>query len=506
MKTTTSFKQARPITTLCGLTLALLVSSCATINSESQQTGPTSAAPSAMATPRTSPSAIADGDDDADTPAIEPGASPSRSGRLPDFARPDEEFPDLWARIRAGFAMEKLDSPLIAQHEQWFVNNTEFMEAMIGRAKIYLYYIVEEVDKRGMPMEIALLPAIESAYKPYAYSSARASGLWQFIPSTGRMYGLRANWWYDGRRDVIASTKAALDYLQKLQRDFNGDWHLALAAYNAGEGRIGRAVQHNQSKGLPADFEDLRQLKAETKNYVPKLLAMARIVADPEKYGVVLADIPNEPYFIAVDTGSQIDLGVVAKLTNMSVDELHRMNPGHTRWATDPAGPHQLLVPVDKKDALVAGLSTLPEKDRVRWVHHEVRRGESLKSIARRNGLTVETIKSANNLRTNVVRVGQDLMLPPSKHTMVMVPTRSNRAKSNRAGTIIHRVRAGDTLWSIAKRYNVLVRQVAKWNLMKPNDVLRLGQRLKILGSGPRTKLTNEHQPTSVVPFSSAPA
>ena len=397
------------------------------------------------------------------------------------------DYADLWARVRAGFALPKLESPLIQRHERWFVENVQFREAMFARAKMYLYYIVEEVEKRGMPMEIALLPAIESAYKPYAYSRARASGLWQFIPSTGKHYGLKSNWWYDGRRDVIAATRAALDYLQKLHGDFDGDWHLALAAYNAGEGRIMRAIQYNRRKGRPTSFEHLTQLKPETKHYVPKLFAMVNLVADPAKHGIALADIPNEPYFTTVQTDSQIDLGVVARLTGMEVESLHHINAGYMRWATHPEGPHQLLVPVDKKEALLAALDSLPEKDRVQWRHHEVRKGETIYSIARRYGLHPDTLKSVNNLKRGV-QVGQSLLLPISAHAPAAVVEASSTTRVRTAGRanqlVIHRVRPGDTLWSLARRYNVLVRQIAEWNRMRPNDALVTGRKIKIWTHG----------------------
>jgi membrane-bound lytic murein transglycosylase D len=390
----------------------------------------------------------------------------------------------LWARIRAGLRLPRMESSVTRQHEQWFMENVEFREAMFERSKLYLYYIVEEVEKRGMPMEIALLPAIESAYKPYAYSRAKASGLWQFIPSTGRLYGLKTNWWYDGRRDVIASTRAALDYLKKLQSEFNGDWQLALAAYNAGEGRVARAIEWNRRKGLPTDFVHLKQLRIETKHYVPKLMAMANIVTEPQRFGIQLPDVPNEPYFTTVETNSQVDLGVIARLTGMEVDQLHFINPGYTRWTTDPNGHHHVLVPVDKKDALLAGLSSLPDSERVQWMHHEVRRGETLYSIAHRYSLTVDAIKTSNKIGGSL-RVGQDLLLPISATARVVPIAAPGNARSVRSTTpgnqpIVHKVRSGETLTSIARRYNVLVHQLATWNFMEPNDVLRHGRKLKI--------------------------
>jgi membrane-bound lytic murein transglycosylase D len=394
---------------------------------------------------------------------------------------------DIWARIRAGFAMRKLDGPLVTKHERWFVNNPEFMQAMMERAGMYLYYIVEEIERRGMPMEIALLPAIESAFKPYAYSRARAAGLWQFIPSTGRLYGLKANWWYDGRRDVEAATKAALDYLEKLRDDFQGDWHLALAAYNAGEGKVSRMIEYNRVRGLPTTYEHLK-LRAETVNYVPRLQAFVNIVAEPEKYGIRLASIPNKPYFARIETKSQIDLGVVAKLGELDVDHLHKINPGFNRWATDPEGPHYLFVPVDKKELIEEALNNLPENERVQYRHHQVARGETVNQIAKRYGVTHEAVKSANRLAGNSLRVGQKLLIPLSERPINPVLASQTRtkavvasAKAPRAGQpIIHRVRAGETLYGIARKYNVLVRQLREWNLMQANDVLRLGQKLKI--------------------------
>jgi len=406
----------------------------------------------------------------------------------PDVATSNDS--DIWARLRKGFTMKPLDSPLVEREARWFANNPEYMQRMMERARLYLYYIADEVEKRGMPMEIALLPAIESAYKANAYSRARASGLWQFMPGTGRLYGLKANWWYDGRRDVQASTQAALDYLEKLYNDFDGDWHLALAAYNAGEGKVGRMMKYNERKGKPTEYQHLK-LKRETVHYVPKLMAMVSIVADPDKYGVKLASIPDEPYFARVETGSQIDLGVVAKLVDVPVDDLHDINPGYTRWATDPNGPHHLLVPADKKDALIAGLNSLPEEERVQWMHHVVKRGDNLHEIARRYGVTVPVVRTANNLRSNLLRSGQDLLIPisarPLKPEVIRTASRASTSRAARGEPVIHRVRRGDTLSSIARRYNVVVGQLAKWNLMQMSDVLRLGQKLKIWTGGAPT-------------------
>lgn len=419
-----------------------------------------------------------------------------------------QKYPDIWARIRKGYGMAPLDSNLVARHEQWFVNNPEYMQAMMDRARMYLFYIVEEVEKRpGVPMEIALLPAIESAYKPYAYSRAKASGLWQFIAPTGRLYGLNMNWWYDERRDVIASTRAALDYLEKLRNDFDGDWHLALAAYNAGEGRISRMMAQNRKQNKPTEYQYLK-LKAETVNYVPKLLAMANIVGNPEKYGVQLVSIPNQPYFVRVDVGSQIDLGVVSKLIDVPIGELQYINPHLNRWATHPEGPHHVLLPVDKKDAFLLGLSTLPERDRVQWFGHDVKRGDTIGDVARRYGVSVEAIRGANNLNSNILRVGQSLMIPVSSRTLSPVygtarpstpkaPASAWNLASGNKVPVIHRVRSGETLWSIARRYGVLVSQIIEWNVLETDSILKLGQRLRIFPTGKPAAMLDHDTPNS---------
>jgi len=471
--------------------LLLVTAGCATTSPETAQTAKDPA-----------PEAAVPFVSEADSPAPVAAVASKKPESKPHVTFDEEAASnnsDIWARIRAGFSIPPLDSPLVEREARWFANNPEYMQRMMERASLYLYYIVEEVEKRGMPMEIALLPAIESAYKANAYSRARASGLWQFIPSTGRLYGLKANWWYDGRRDVQASTQAALDYLEKLYNDFDGDWHLALAAYNAGEGRVMRARAQNRRKGKPDSYTDLKQLKAETRHYVPKLMAMASIVADPAKYDVQLADIPNEPYFARVETGSQVDLGIVAKLVDLSVDDLQDINPGYRRWATDPNGPHHLLVPADKKEALLEGLSNLPEADRIQWQHHAVKRGETLSEIGRRYGLDVGTLRTANNLRSNLLRVGQDLLIPISSRPITVAAVRTNYKSSasiaQRGKPVIHRVRRGDTLSSIARRYNVMVHQLAKWNFINVNGILRMGQKLKIWPKGAPTASIEDPTP-----------
>lgn len=421
-------------------------------------------------------SGIADDADEFATeevPSEEDAAAPTR-------------YADVWGRIRNGFRMPPFYDPRVAYHERWFANKRKYIARKFERARLYLYHIVEEVERRGLPMEIALLPAIESAYHPHAYSRARAVGLWQFIAPTARRYGLKISWWYDGRRDIVASTTAALNYLEELYQDFDGDWYLALAAYNAGEGRIKRAIQYNQRKGLPTHYAALRLLRQETRHYVPKLMAIVNIISDPEAYGITLAPIPNEPYFARVDLGSQIDLGVVAKLADVPIGDFYDINPGFSRWATDPGGPHQVLVPVNRQERLLEGLENLPEQARIKWRRYRVRRGDTLSTIARRYGVSVWAIRKTNNLRGNLIRVGQNLMIPISSRSLskrvanMTRPLPSTSLRPHGRTKIIHRVRKGETLWSIARKYRVYVHQLARWNSMHPRDTLRIGMKLKV--------------------------
>lgn len=401
----------------------------------------------------------------------------------------DKKYSNLWNRIRAGLRMPRMEGPRVARYEQWFANNPQYVEAMLQRANLYLYQIVQDVSKRNMPMEIALLPAIESGYSPNAYSRSAAIGLWQFEPSTGRLWGLKNNWWYNGERDIIASTNAALDFLQSLHHHFHS-WNLALAAYNAGQGTVANAIAHNKALGLGTRYRDLR-LPLQTEHYVPKLMAFVNIVRDPAKYGLTLRAIPDSPYFVRVNTGSQVDLSVIARLANMSLKQLYAINPGFTQWATAPNGPHTILVPVATKAALIEGLSQLPPQDRMQWARHRVVPGDSLYRIAREYGVSIASIRSTNHLYGNLLHVGQSLLIPMAGRRLVVSRHHGGRARPEvtlaRGGArrvkIIHRVRPGDTLWSIAARYRVYVGQLERWNVLNAHDVLRLGQRILIWAS-----------------------
>jgi membrane-bound lytic murein transglycosylase D len=356
-----------------------------------------------------------------------------------------------------------------------------------------MHHIVKEIESRGMPLELALLPVIESAFEPYARSWATANGLWQFMPGTGERFGLKQDWWYDGRRDVIASTRAALDYLQYMHDEFFDDWLLAIAAYNCGEFRVQREVNANRAKGKPVDFFSLR-LPSETRAYVPKLLAMRRLVANPEDYGIAFSPIPNEPYFEKVDTGGQLDLTLAAELAGITLDEVYELNPGFHRWATDPAGPHFLLLPRDTVDAFKRNLELLSPDERVRVSLHTVKKGESVASIAAKYKTQAIVVRDMNSLEAGAALVeGAELRVPtavvnlPAKVMLAAARVDGGGDRRGRRPTV-HVVRSGDSLWRIAKRHRMDVATLARLNGMRPSDTLRAGQKLVLNSRGAASK------------------
>jgi membrane-bound lytic murein transglycosylase D len=394
-----------------------------------------------------------------------------------------EQYPDVFDRIRAGFKLTDIDSRQIDQQLAWYANNPEYLERTFGRAVPYLHHIVQEIERRGMPLELALLPVVESAFEPYARSWATANGLWQFMPGTGERFGLKQDWWYDGRRDVLASTRAALDYLQYMHDEFFNDWLLAIAAYNCGEFRVQREVKKNRALGKGVDFFSL-SLPSETRAYVPKLMAMRRLVANPEDYGIAFSPIPNEPYFVRVDTGGQLDLTLAAELAGITLDEVYELNPGFHRWATDPAGPHFLLLPRDTADAFAKNLELLSLDERVRVSLHKVKAGESVASIAKKYKTQAVVVRDMNSLENGApLVVGSELRVPtavvnlPAKVMLAAARVDGGGGRSGRRPGV-HVVRSGDSLWRIAKRNRMDVATLARMNGMGPGDTLRAGQKL----------------------------
>ena len=395
------------------------------------------------------------------------------------------EYGDLWTRIRQGFVLDDIDGPLVKGAEDWYAARPDYVARMIERSRRYLYYIVVEVEKRGMPLEVALLPMIESAYNPMAYSRSRASGIWQFIPSTGKRYGMKQNWWFDERRDVVAATEGALDYLQTLYADF-GDWYLALAAYNWGEGAVHRAIAANEKRGKPTDYLSLK-MPAETRSYVPKLQAVKNIVSDPERYDLSLADIPDAPYFTVVRTNRKMDVKAAAELAEMPLDEFLSLNPQHNRPVIAGADEATLLLPYDKAELFAAKLE-LTDQPMVTWQAYKLKANETLAQIAARFGLSLETLRAVNGIGPRAhVPVGHALLVPsqaPSDATVASLQnTMFTSVPSGR--TFYHRVKKGETLASIAARYDVSTQDLKGWNAGASTKVVP-GQRLRVVSdAGP---------------------
>lgn len=420
---------------------------------------------------------LLDGDDDPDC-YLDPEA-------YAEYGSPD--YSDIWERIRAGFQLEYTDNERIQSHREWYARNPTYMRRVTERASRYMYAIVEKIEERGLPMELALLPIVESAFDPFAYSHGRAAGMWQFIPSTGLHYGLKQNWWYDGRRDIEASTDAALDYLSTLHGFFDNDWLLALAAYNTGQGNLRRAIRRNVQSGKPADFWSLK-LPRETQAYVPQLLALSQIFADPERYEVELNPIPNERFYEVVDIDSQIDLAKAAEMAEMEIEDLYLLNPAFNRWATDPSGPHRLLIPVDRSNTFQQNLALYPAEERLSWETYKVTRGDTLATIARRFNTTVNTVRDVNRISGSLIREGQTLLIPTAANDSdfyaLSAEQRLEQIANRGAGAnrqkISYTVKRGDSFWDISRRYKVSVDQLARWNGMAPRDPLRVGQTLVI--------------------------
>jgi len=411
----------------------------------------------------------------------------------------------LWPRMRSGFTLDaNLDQPRVRAEINYYQRHPEYIKRVVNRGDRYLHYIVEEAERRGIPLEIALLPVVESAFHPFAYSHGRAAGLWQFIPGTGKHYGLKQNWWYDGRRDIAASTHAAFDYLEDLNRRFKGDWLLALAAYNSGGGTVNSAIRKNRKRGRPTDFWHL-DLPKETRGYVPKLLAIAAVIDGPERIGVTLPEVANTPAFEIINTGGQIDLALAADLAGLTMDELYWFNPGYNQWATDPNGPHQLLIPSEKSQQFTTQLAALPQQKRIKWKRYKIGEGDVLGKIAQRHATSVELIRQVNGIKGNDIRAGRYLIIPVATRSLDSYSLSAKQrlaAKQNtrRAGSKQHHtVRKGDTLWDISRKYKVSTSALAKWNNMAPRDTLRLGQKLVVwVKPGSANKVAGSRPPASV--------
>ena len=398
-------------------------------------------------------------------------------------ATPGLAHNDLLQRLREGFSISPIMNARVEAELNWYKRNPAYLDRVFNRAQRYLPYITDQLEERGLPLELALLPIVESAYDPFAYSHGRAAGLWQIIPGTASRFGIRQNWWYDGRRDVVDSTDGALKYLSYLHELMDEDWLLAIASYNSGEGNVLKAVKRNKSRSAPADFWNL-SLSRETSSYVPKLMALVEIVRNPAAWGLTLPEVLHEPQFELADVGGQLDLALAAELAGLDLDALYGFNAGFNRWATDPAGPHRLLIPIAFADIFNEALAAVPLNERVRWRRHKVKNGETISEIAEQYQTTIASIRAANNLRGNTIRAGAFLVIPVSSKPLSAYGQSADarRAKTQnrqRSGVRVEHVAvSGESFWSIGQKYGVSAHQLAAWNGTAPRDTLSVGQKL----------------------------
>ncbi|MDO6427788.1 LysM peptidoglycan-binding domain-containing protein [Thalassotalea sp. 1_MG-2023] len=405
----------------------------------------------------------------------------------------------IWQRIRNQLVFEIPENRRVTVQRDWYAKHQAYLDRVAKRAEPFMHFIVQEIEAAGIPMDIALLPIVESAFDPFAYSHGRASGMWQFVPGTGTRFGMKQNWWYDGRRDVVASTKGAIKYLKYLHKFFDGNWMHALAAYNSGEGRVQRAIRNNKKRNKPTDFWSL-DLPRETRAYVPKLLALADLVKRPKEFKLSLYKIADKPVISVVDIGSQLDLAKAAELANLTLKELQHLNPGFNRWATDPKGPHYLVLPDNKVSAFKLGLNKLSKKERLAWQRYKIKRGDSLGIIANRFNTDIGVIKQVNNIRGTQIREGKHLLIPVAAKSLdkYILSSEQRLAKKQNyprgSEKLTHIVKSGDTFWDLSRAYGVNYRKLAAWNGMAPRDSLRIGQKLVIWR---KSKVTTAATPSS---------
>ncbi len=384
---------------------------------------------------------------------------------------------NFWHELRNEFQLPPPPNNYrVRMHRKWYQRHPDYLDRVLTRAKPYLWHIRIALLNRGMPGEIALLPVVESAFDPYANSPSKAAGLWQIIPATAKRFDLRHDSWYDGRRDVIDSTRAALDYLEKLHRRFNGDWLLALAAYNSGEGTVSRAIKKNKRRGKPTDFWHLK-LPKETRDYIPGFLALSSLVSKTGTEGIELPEIPNRPYFDVVNTKGRINLARAAQLAEIPFEELHQLNAGFRKPTTPPSGPHRLLIPFEQSGKLAITLEDSSNEATLYWIDHKVSKGETLGHIAMYYNTSIRAIREANKLSNNLIRVNKTLTIPAYDTTTPPAPSNISAIDND---SVEHIVINGDTLWGLARFYKVSIADLRRWNDLPRGRHLRPGQRLKL--------------------------
>lgn len=394
---------------------------------------------------------------------------------------------DVWDVLRREFKLShEVNRPEVQEQIRWILNHPGFVNKVCQQAEPYLYHVTREIQRRNLPGELALLPMIESAYDPFAYSKVGAAGLWQIMPMTGNQLGLIQDWWFDGRRSINHSTEAALTHLTHLNKVFNGNWVLSIAAYDAGEGAIGRAAKANDPTGRKVSFWELNVPK-ETQVYVPRFLALAAIMSNPQAYKINLPFKPFRPYFEEVSIGSQIDLNHAASLAGISVKELTQLNPGYNRWATAPYKPFTLLIPIAKVTQFYFNLSHSPIEKRVSWTKHLVLPSDSLQSIARQYHTTINLIKKLNRLSELYIRPNQVLLIPSTKNTPVLPFHEISKSKflsqtpiKGKVYRVIHIVQPNETYNTLERLYKVTSQDIKKWNHLTTEVPLASGQQLII--------------------------
>ena len=393
---------------------------------------------------------------------------------------------DLWQVIANRQGIKSVSNSRVQSRIDWISNHPEYLSLISKRAEPFLYLVVSELEKQNVPIEIALLPIVESDYYPFSYSHGTAAGLWQFIPSTGRMYGLEEDWWHADRRDVLASTKAAANYLNDLNKMFKGDWLLSIAAYNAGPGRIQRAIDTNIKLGKKTDFWSL-DLPQETEKYVPKLLALSQVIKNPSRYNQKLLEIDNKPFLNEVELDSQFDLALISQWTGLSIDQIYNYNPGLKRWATPESLPYIMLLPEEVIYSFNDNLSKQGQRPKISWTRYKIKQGDSLSLIAQNYNTTIGQIMSVNELDNDVIRADKYLIVPLAQKSEGYYSLSDNQREKSRLNIqknsekIIYTVVAGDSLWKISIKFDTTINNLVRWNQISPSDSLSIGKELVIL-------------------------
>lgn len=397
-----------------------------------------------------------------------------------------QSAPNVWDVLRGQFSLNHEATQPAVQHQiRWIVAHPSYLQKVARQSEPYIYHIVTEIKKRKLPGELALIPMIESSYDPFAYSGAGAAGLWQLMPGTGTDLGLKQDWWFDGRRSIGPSTNAALNYLAYLHHFFNGDWVLAFAAYDSGEGTLARIIKNSHQTKGKINFWSLN-VPQETRAYIPRLLALAEVIQNPKRYRVELPDIPHAPYFEEVNIGSQIDLNHAAKLAGISYKDLIKLNPGFNRWATAPYRPYKLLIPADKVLNFNRNLAHVPLDERVSWTRHHVSAGDNLVLIAQKYHTTVNLIKELNQLKSNAVKKGQFVLIPSGEKPVVATkasapaPITPPHFMAHKQYKVIHIVQKNETYAQVQSKYGVTTKNIQTWNHLDGKKPLRQGLQLII--------------------------